>query len=145
MSIIANLAPDQALASLLENKISIALSAEENKVVPTYRQNGRPNTDSEDEFVEVLYNGTIQSVTKPFGMFRGNLAVVIYCRAFSDGTAKFNRMQSILAQIESLAHCQEFNGVYFEVDSNNLITPISYDPETGYSILVLNVGWHTTA
>lgn len=145
MSTISSLAPDQALVTLLENKISIEVSATEDKVIPVYRQSGRPNTDSDDEFVEVLYNGTIQAVTKPLGLCRGNLAVVIYCRAFSDGTAKFNRLESMLAQIETLAHCQVNDNVYFEVDSNNLITPITYDSETGYSILVLNIEWHTTA
>jgi hypothetical protein len=144
MSTISKIAPDEALVSLIKDQISVQLSEDEFRVVPTYRQGGRPNTDSPEEFIEVLHNGAIQAITQPLGIYKGNLAVVIYCQAFPDGTAKFSRTASIMAQIENLVNRKVGQKVYFEVDSNNLITPLTYDAETGYFVIIVNVEWHTT-
>lgn len=142
---ISKIAPDKALVSLIDGEIKIDISADEYRVVPIYRQGSRPNTDSEEEFIEVLNNGIIRAITKPIGLYKGNLAVVVYCKALADGTAKFNRIESILSQLEQLVNCNVGEDVYFEVDSNNLITPLTYDSESGYSIVILNIEWHSIA
>ena len=144
MNKVSSLAPDKALASLIEDEISVEISAEDSRIVPIYRQGSHPSTETPDEFIEVLHNGVIRAMTQPLGLFRGNLAVVVYCKTFANGTAKFARIESMMTQIESLVDGKESDKIYFEVDSDNLITPVTYDAETGYSIVILNIEWHTT-
>ena len=83
-------------------------------------------------------------MTKPFGLYRGSLAVTIYCKAQTDGTAKFNRINSMLSQVESLVKCKSSGKFFFEVNEDNIITPITTNATTGYSTIVLNIDWHTT-
>lgn len=144
MNKVSNLAPDKALAALIDGEITVELSATDSRTVPIYRQGSRPSVDAPEEFIEVLHNGIIRAMTHPLGVFRGNLAVVVYCKAFANGTAKFDRIESIMGQLEGLVDGKESGKVYFEVDSDNLITPVTYDAESGYSIVILNIEWHTT-
>ena len=141
---IKDLQPDQALKELLDGKVEIALSASESRIAEVYRQGERPNTDLGDEFVDILHNGVIRSMTKPLGLYRGNLAVTIYCKAQTDGTAKFNRINSMLSQVESLVKCKSSGKFFFEINEDNIITPITTNATTGYSTIVLNIDWHTT-
>lgn len=141
---IKDLQPDQALKELLDGKVQIALSASESRIAEVYRQGERPNTDLGDEFVDILHNGVIRSMTKPLGLYRGNLAVTIYCKAQTDGTAKFNRINSMLSQVESLVKCKSSGKFFFEINEDNIITPITTNATTGYSTIVLNIDWHTT-
>lgn len=144
MSTIATLAPDQALESILKDRILVNVSADDVRVVPVYRQGGRPNNIVDEEFIEILNNGLITAITKPLGIYKGHLAIVVYCKSFPDGTTKFGRIESIMAQLENLVNFQVGLNTYFEIDYDNLITPLTYDAESGYSMVVLNVEWHTT-
>lgn len=144
MILLSELHPDVALKSLLEGNVSIAISDDESRIADIYRQGERPNVDLSDEFIEILPNGVIQSMVKPMGLYRGNLAVMIYCKAQSDGTAKFNRINSILGQVERLVHCKSNGKYFFEINLANLITPFTYNSSTGYTSMILNVSWNTT-
>lgn len=141
---LSELHPDKALEMLLEGNVSIEISEEESRVALIYRQGERPNTDLGDEFIEILPNGVVRAMTKPMGVYRGNLAVILYCKAQSDGTAKENRINSMLSQLESLVNCKSSSKFFFEINPSNVITPISYNSATGYTTMTLNVEWHTT-
>lgn len=141
---LSQLQPDRALKDLLDGKVSIAVSASESRIAKVYRQGERPNTDLGDEFIEVLYNGTIRAMTKPMGIYRGNLAITLYCKAQSDGTAKFNRINSMLSQVESLISNKASGKYFFAIPQNNVITPMSYNASTGYTTMVVNIEYHTT-
>lgn len=144
MITLAELHPDKALEALLEGNVSIAVSASESRVAEVYRQGERPNTDLGDEFIEVLPNGVIRAMTKPMGVFRGNLAVTLYCKAQSDGTAKFNRMKSMLSQVEALCKGKSSGKFFFEINPSNVITPLAYNSATGYMTITINVEYRTT-
>lgn len=144
MITLADLNPDQALEILLEDNVTIAVSASESRVAEVYRQGERPNTDLGDEFIEVLPNGVIRAMTKPMGVFRGNLAVTLYCKAQSNGTAKFNRIKSMLSQVESLVNAKSSGVFFFEINPSNVITPMTYNSATGYTTMTINVEWNTT-
>ena len=144
MITLAELNPDQALEALLEGNVSIAVSASESRVASVYRQGERPNTDLGDEFIEVLPNGVVRAMTKPMGVFRGNLAVTLYCKAQSNGVAKENRINSMLSQVESLVNFKLSGKFFFEINPDNVITPLSYNSATGYTTMTINVKWHTT-
>jgi hypothetical protein len=140
---IKDLQPDQALKDLLDGKVEIALSASESHIAKVYKQGERPNTDLGDEFIGILYNGVIRSMTKPLGVYRGNLSITLYCKAQTDGTAKFNRMNSMVSQVEALSKNKSSGAFFFEINEDNIITPISINATTGYATTTLNIAWHT--
>lgn len=144
MITLAELHPDKALEALLQGNVSIAISASESRIAEVYRQGKRPNTDLGDEFIDVLPNGVVQAMTKPLGVYRGNLAVMLYCKAQSDGTAKFNRINSMLSQVESLANCKSSGKFFFKITPSNVITPMTYNSATGYTTITINIEWNTT-
>lgn len=141
---LSQLEPDKALKDLLDGKVEIAISSSESRVAKVYRQGERPNTGLGDEFIDVLYNGTIRAMTKPLGVYRGNLAITLYCKAQSDGTAKFNRISSMLSQVETLVSDKSSGKYVFKIPLNNVIVPMSYNASTGYMTMVLNIEYHTT-
>lgn len=139
-----DLQPDQALKTLLEGKIEIALSEDNSRIAQIYKQGERPSTIAGDEFIEILHNGVIRSMTKPFGFYRGNLAIMLYCKAQSNGVAKFNRINSMLNQVESLCNGKSSGKFFFAINEDNIITPVSINSTTGYATIVVNIAWHTT-
>ena len=141
---LSQLQPDKALKDLIDDNIFIALSPSESRIAKVYRQGERPIDDVGEEFIDVLYNGAIRAMTKPLGAYRGNLAVTLYCQAQSDGTAKFNRINSMVRQVELLVNDKVSGKFYFTITPNNVITPISYNSTTGYMMMVMNVEFHTT-
>lgn len=141
---LSELQPDGALKELLEGKIIVAISDTESRVVEVYQQGERPNINLGDEFIDVLPNGAIQSIAKPMGVYRGNLAIVLYCKAQSDGTSKSNRINSMISQLESLVSTQANGKYFFEINLSNIITPLAYNATTGYTTMTLNIEWHTT-
>ena len=144
MITLAELHPDKALEALLEGNVSIAISASESRIAEVYRQGERPNTDLGDEFIDVLPNGVSRAMTKPMGVFRGNLAVTLYCKAQSNGTAKENRINSMLSQVESLVNSKVSGKFFFEITPSNVITPMTYNSTTGYTTITINIEWNTT-
>lgn len=144
MSTLASLTPDTALKALLNGNVSVQTSATASYILKVYGQGERPNTDLDDEFIEIYNNGVVQSLTRPYGLFTGNLALVIYIRANSDNTAKKNRTRQVLEQVEALVSCKTQDGYFFEFTLDNVITPTTTDISTGYATTVLNIEWHTT-
>jgi hypothetical protein len=144
MITLAELHPDKALEALLKGNVSIAISASESRIAEVYRQGERPNTDLGDEFIDILPNGVVQAMTKPLGVYRGNLAVTLYCKAQSDGTVKFNRINSMLSQVESLVNCKSSGKFFFKITPSNVITPMTYNSATGYTTITINIEWNTT-
>jgi hypothetical protein len=136
--------PDLQLKEWLNEQITIVVSDTESRKATVYAQGERPNTGLPDEFIEILYNGTIRSLTKPIGVLQGNLAVTIYCKAQPNGTAKFNRVESVMEQLGRLLTNKVTGGFFFEIDLKNIVTPTYIDAATGYSTTTLNVKWHTT-
>lgn len=141
---IAELTPDMALAALLDGKVEVQTSETEWYAIRAYEQAKMPNKGLADEFITLQNNGVITSRTKPFGLYYGNLALTIYCKSNSDGTAKTNRMRRMLAQCEELVNGKFFDGFFFELDATNVITPPTVNLTTGYATTILNVAWHTT-
>lgn len=141
---LAELTPDTALKTLLDGNVSVQTSETESYALKVYGQDERPNMNLDDEFIEIYSNGVIQSLTKPHGVYRGNLALVVYVRANSDGTAKKNRTRQVLEQVEQLVSDKSQGGFFFEFDASNVITPTTTSQTTGYATTVLNISWHTT-
>lgn len=167
---LSSLAPDEALAATLDLKIEVQTSATNSNAIKAYANASRPNASLGDEFIELFYNGIVQSVTRPREMFKGNLALTIYCKANSDGTAKHKRIASIMEQVEQLisGKTSESGGTsesgvasrggasrgsalsggvigdyFFDYPANNIITPTTVNPTTGYSVTTINIEWRT--
>lgn len=135
--------PDLALKSVLDNQIELQKSATESAVIKIYAQGERPNKELDDEFIEILINGKIISQTKPAGLLRGSLAVVVFVRTYDDGSVFQYRIDSILKQLEERVTNVTADGFFFLVNLNNIITPTTINVATGYSTTILNLEWHT--
>lgn len=135
--------PDLALKTLLDGQIVLRKSATESVVIDVYAQGERPNTGLASEFVEILFNGAVRSLTKPIGVLRGNVVVSVYVKSYEDGSVFQYRVDSIMKQIEEKVSNSTSEGYYFEINPDNIITPTTTNIASGYSTTILNIEWHT--
>lgn len=140
---IAELTPDTALVALLDGKVEVQTSATEKYAIRAYEQAKMPNKGLEDEFITLLNNGVVRSRTRPLGMCLGNIALTIYCKSNSDGTAKKNRIGMMIGQCERLVNERVSGNFFFELDADNVITPTTVNLTNGYATTVLNVAWRS--
>lgn len=130
---------------MLDGKIEVQTSATSSHSIRAYATNKRPNKNLGDEFVEILVNGSIRSMTRPLGVFQGNIALTVWCAVQADGTVKTKRVQQIIKQCQQLVDGKSNpDGYFFSLDPINLITPTTVNMASGYSTTVLMVQWHTT-
>ena len=135
--------PDLALKKLLDGNIILQKSETEFADVKVYAQGERPNDGLDSEFVEILLNGSIRSVTKPMGLLRGSIALAVYVKAYDDGSVFQYRVDALLKLIEEKVSLSGFGNYFFEINPNNIITPTTVNVTTGYSTTILNIEWHT--
>ena len=135
--------PDLALKALLEGQIVLRKSATESVVIDVYAQGERPNTGLASEFVEILFNGAVRSMTKPIGVLRGNVVVSVYVKSYEDGSVFQYRVDSIMKQIEEKVSNAMAGNYFFEINPDNIITPTTTNIASGYSTTILNIQWHT--
>ena len=135
--------PALALKALLDEQIVLRKSATESVVIDVYAQGERPNTGLASEFVEILFNGAVRSLTKPIGVLRGNVVVSVYVKSYEDGSVFQYRVDSIMKQIEEKVSSKESDGYFFEINPDNIITPTTTNIASGYSTTILNIQWHT--
>lgn len=135
--------PDLALKTLLDGQIVLQKSATESVVIDVYAQGERPNTGLASEFVEILFNGAVRSLTKPIGVLRGNVVVSVYVKSYEDGSVFQYRVDSIMKQIEEKVSNAMAGNYFFEINPDNIITPTTTNIASGYSTTILNIEWHT--
>lgn len=135
--------PDIALKKLLEGKIILQRSETEFADIKVYAQGERPNDGLDTEFVEILINGIVRSVTKPLGFLKGNLALAVYVKTYDDGSVFQYRLDHILKLIEERVSNIASENYFFEINPDNIITPTTVNVSTGYSTTILNIDWHT--
>lgn len=140
---LSELTPDTALVALLDGKVTVQTSATSSRTVKSYAQAEQPQTGLDDEFISIFYNGTVRSITRPIGVFRGNIALTLYCKSNPDGTAKRKRIASMIDQATNLVNGMTSQGFFFELDPANVITPTTVNLTNGYATTVLNVEWST--
>lgn len=141
---IADITPDVVLADVLSDNVIVNTSAIKKHTIKAYSANMQPNTALPKEYLSVYINGITESVTKPIGLYRGNLALAIFVETQSDGRAKTNIIRQIMEQCEAMVNEQSYGGFHYEFDPMNVITPTTTNISTGYSTTILNVSWHTT-
>lgn len=135
--------PDLALKTLLDGQIVLRKSATESVVIDVYAQGERPNAGLASEFVEILFNGAVRSLTKPIGVLRGNVVVSVYVKSYEDGSVFQYRVDSIMKQIEEKVSSVSAGDYFFEINPDNIITPTTTNIASGYSTTILNIEWHT--
>lgn len=135
--------PDIALKELLAGQIVLQRSDSESANIKVYAQGERPNDGLDTEFVEILFNGVVRSLTKPMGAIKGNLAICIYVKTYEDGSVFQYRVDSLMEIIEDRVSDMVSSGYFFEINHNNIMTPTTVNITTGYSTTILNIGWHT--
>ena len=135
---LAELQPDVALKALLDKKVTVDADAKEVKV---YAQGEQSNVGVADDYITVLYNGVITSLTNPIGHFKGNLALSVNCKLNSNRTIKLNRIRKLVEQCVKLVDRKTSQGIFFRLDPTNVITPPTPNDTTGYATTTLNVKW----
>lgn len=139
------LTPDVALSRLLDSKVEVQTSATKKHAIRCYADGKQPNKGLGDEFLSVLWNGAAVALAQPTGLFRGNIALTVYCKTQSDGTVKTQRVRQILGQCHTLTDGKTADGFYFRLDPMQVITPTTPNLTTGYSTTVINVEWRETS
>ena len=135
--------PDIALKKLLEGNLILQRSETDFVDVKVYAQGERPNDGLDSEFVEILLNGSIRSVTKPIGLLRSSIALVVYVKTYDDGSVFQYRVDTLLKLIEEKVSPSTSENYFFEINPDNIITPTTVNVTTGYSTTILNINWHT--
>lgn len=135
--------PDIALKKLLEGNLILQRSETDFVDVKVYAQGERPNDGLDSEFVEILLNGSIRSVTKPIGLLRSSIALMVYVKTYDDGSVFQYRVDSLLKLIEEKVSKIVSGNYFFEINPDNIITPTTVNVTTGYSTTILNIQWHT--
>lgn len=137
---IADLQPDEELKALLNGKVKAKSANGKMVALKVFADGEHGNKDSEEEYIEILYNGNPDDMTDDKTLWQGNLAVYLRCKMQNDTQVKTNRMRLILRQIEPLVHRQKRNGYSFTF-APNPITPPQRDYSTGYAYALYNVAW----
>ena len=135
--------PDIALKKLLEGNLILQRSETDFADVKVYAQGERPNDGLDSEFVEMLLNGSIRSVTKPIGLLRSSIALVVYVKTYDDDSVFQYRVDALLKLIEEKVSNVVSGDYFFEINLDNIITPTTVNVTTGYSTTILNIEWHT--
>lgn len=135
--------PDLALKKLLEGNLILQRSETDFADVKVYAQGERPNDGLDSEFVEILLNGSIRSVTKPIGLLRSSIALVVYVKTYDDDSVFQYRVDALLKLIEEKVSNVVSGDYFFEINLDNIITPTTVNVTTGYSTTILNIEWHT--
>ena len=138
---LSELNPDIVLASLLSGEVRVQTSTSADRKVKAYAQTEQPQNITADEFILILNNGIISSKTQPLGLLSGNLALTIYSKSNSNGTAKRNRINSMIDQCVEIVDKCSAEGFFFELSPTNIITPTTVNLTNGYATTVLNVKW----
>lgn len=144
MSRLQDLAPDVALRELIDGKVQVQTDDDKHEAVNVYADGERPNTKLGGELIELTWNGAAQSLTQPIGLYRGNLAMVVWVKTQPDGRIKTQRVRQIIGQVEDLVNGASASGFYFSFDATSVIMPTNNNIESGYSTTVINVEWHVT-
>lgn len=138
---IADLTPDKALSELLDGNIEVSDSNPQ--PLRCYVTAKFPNRGFGEQFIVIRNNGVVRSITRPIGVYRGNLVLTVYCKANADMTAKTVRIRNIISRCMDLANGKTNQGFYFAVDASNVITPVVVDQNTNYATESINVAWRT--
>ena len=137
---IAELQPDVALKALLDGRVTAMMPGGDMATLKVFADGEHGNKDTDDEYIEILYNGNPDDVTEDRTLWQGNLALYLRCKMYNDKRVNATRMRLLLRQIEPLVHCQGLRGYFFKF-APNPITPTQRDYSTGYAYTVYNVAW----
>lgn len=143
MSVVSKLNPHGVFAEVLDGKVEVHTSATASYTIKAYKYNKQPNKGLGDEFIVVQKNGVTRAMVQPIGLFSGTLAVIVYCKLQTDNTAKENRIEEILGQIEDAANCKVHGGYFYSIDADNVLQDTTPNTTSGYSTTAINVEWRT--
>lgn len=147
MSVVSKLNPHGVFAGVLDGKVEVHTSATASHTIKAYKYGKQPNKGLADEFIVVQKNGSTSAKTEDgfgnHGELNGYLAVIVNCKLQTDNTAKENRIQEILAQIEEAAKRKTYGVYYYWLDPDNLLQDTTPNTTSGYSTTAINVRWRT--
>lgn len=146
---IGQITPDVTIAELLDNVVQVQTGATTFRKVRAYAAQKQPNEGLAKEFINVYPNGFTTAYTEPLGAnmngeYQGNLAIAIMVENMGDGTARMDRVRSIMSQVQALLHRRVADGFFFWITPDNIITPTTTSFIDGYSTTIINYRWRTS-
>ena len=129
---------DIEMKALLSGRISV-----DSVPVPVYAAGEKPTTGVPDDFIEIFYNGYLNSISENRVIVKGAMAVVMSNRLFEDGSVKTNRVKKLLQQFEDCIDGVSTTHYFLKLSPDGFITPTTENQTTGYSTTILNVEWRT--
>lgn len=111
--------------------------------VLVYAEGEMPTDKIPDDFIEILYNGPVDSITDDRFWGRGYMAIALSNRLSEDGSVKTNRVRKILEQFEARINKAKTEHYFFKLTPDGFITPTTANQTNGYSTTILNVEWRT--
>lgn len=111
--------------------------------VLVYAEGEMPTDKIPDDFIEILYNGPVDSITDDRFWGRGYMAIALSNRLSEDGSVKTNRVRKILEQFETRINRAKTEHYFFKLTPDGFITPTTANQTNGYSTTILNVEWRT--
>lgn len=111
--------------------------------VVVYAEGEMPTDKVPNDFIEVLYNGPVDSITEDMTVGRGYMAVALSNKLSDDGSVKTNRVRKILEQFETRINRAKTEHYFFKLTPDGFITPTTANQTNGYSTTILNVEWRT--
>lgn len=134
----SELAVDTELKSLISGHILAGTTP-----VPVYANGEMPTGSLPDDFIEILYNGAVDSLTENHVVGRGYMAVAMSNKLYENGTVKIKRVKKLLEQFEGLVDKASSSHYFFKLTPDGFITPTTASQTSGYSHTILNVEWRT--
>ena len=137
---LSSITPEENLVTLLTGQILVGKAHTQ---VPVFRGGDVPTTNNAEDFIIVEQNGNTRSFTTTVDVLSGYLMVTYYTKLNANGTIRYTRVNKILDQMETTCSNKYDAKFFFELDRNNLVTNPTANQGIGYSVMRVNVHWHT--
>ena len=139
----SSIKPEVALRDFLNGKVIVNGLNGRSEPVTVYCDRERPTNGLPDDFISIAINGSISGLGKSIDYADGYIMVILYCKMNADGSVKDNRVTKIIEQFDYLLNGVNFDNYYFCYEYDNFVMPTTPDFNSGYSLTILNLRWHT--
>lgn len=140
---VSELKADIKLKEILSGKVFAINEDGVSQSVNAYIENERTGLNPPTDFIDIFYEGSMMAIDVPRDFITGYLSVNLYVKLNPDETIKRKRIEKIISQIEVLIDKAISGDYFYELTSDNFITPTTAYSSMGYSVTILMLKWHT--
>lgn len=134
----SDITADTELAQILSTNVKV-----DGEFIAAFGAGARPTEFVGDDFIDIVYNGYPEIITHDGQLGGGLMLISLYCRLNQDGTIKKNRVNKILAQMDTALLRLTGTKYFYKLNLKTPVTPTTADWSSGFSLTRLNVKWRT--